>query len=174
MSKYEIFKLVAAFFKNSARERMPFEIDDYPTATSGVAEENNVFDEPTYSSSVSMKFPFLIFLLFIYLFFFSFFFFLIAQNRLTRARKSNRERERKKKKKEKRKNSEKQSHTSSTRKERLFKLNSRIYIWLANFGYKSISNINKLFVHQKLLLGNVYHTNEENRWSEFAIWHGFR
>lgn len=51
---------------------MPFEIDDYPTATSGVAEENNVFDEPTYSSSVSMKFPFLIFLLFNYLFFFFF------------------------------------------------------------------------------------------------------
>lgn len=52
---------------------MPFEIDDYPTATSGVAEENNVFDEPTYSSSVSMKFTFLIFLLFIIII--SFFFF---------------------------------------------------------------------------------------------------
>lgn len=62
----------------------------------------------------------------------------------------------------------------ATRKERLFKLNSRIYIWLANFGYKSISNINKLFVHQKLLLDNVYHINEESRWSEFAVWHGFR
>lgn len=75
---------------------MPFEIDDYPTATSGVAEENNVFDEPTYSSSVSMKFTFLIFLLFIIIISF---FFLIAQNNLTRARKSNRERKRTRKKK---------------------------------------------------------------------------
>lgn len=101
---------------------MPFQIDDYPTTTSGVAEENNVFDEPTYSSSVSMKFPFLIFLLFIYLFLF--FLFLIVQNRLTRARKSNRKRERKKKEKI----LENNHIHRATRKERLFKLNSRIYI----------------------------------------------
>lgn len=142
---------------------MPFEIDDYPTATSGVAEENNVFDEPTYSSSVSMKFTFLIFLLFIIII--SFFFF-------DRPKQSDTctEIELGTKKNEKKEKILESNHIHrATRKERLFKLNPRIYIWLANFGYKSISNINNLFVHQKLLLGNVYYINEENRWTEFAI-----
>lgn len=110
------------------------------------------------------------FFFYLFIYFFFFFLFLIVQNRLTRARKSNRKRERKKKEKI----LENNHIHRATRKERLFKLNSRIYIWLANFGYKSISNINKLFVHQKLLLDNVYHINEESRWSEFAVWHGFR
>lgn len=147
---------------------MPFQIDDYPTATSGVAEENNVFDEPTYSSSVSMKFPFLIFLLFIYLFLFFFFF------GRPKPFDTCTEIESETRKKKKEKILESNHIHRATRKERLFKLNSRICIWLANFCYKSISNINKLFVHQKLLLDNVYHINEESRWSEFAVWHGFR